>query len=72
MGEAIGLNVSVLFTDGLQPVGKGIGPAMEAMNILSVLRNEMDCPQDLKMRSLDLAAAILSILNSPFSLDLAK
>ncbi len=61
VGEAIGLNVSVLFTDGSQPVGKGIGPALEAMNLLSVLRNEKDCPKDLKTRSLDLAGELLAI-----------
>lgn len=61
VGEAIGLNISVLFSDGLQPVGKGIGPALEAMNVLSVLRNDKDCPKDLRIRSLDLAAALLSI-----------
>lgn len=61
VGEAIGLNVTVLFTDGLQPVGKGIGPAMEAMDVLSVLRNEQNCPQDLKTRCLEVAGELLLI-----------
>ncbi|MBI2271941.1 MAG: thymidine phosphorylase family protein [Bacteroidetes bacterium] len=61
VGEAIGLTVNVLITDGSQPVGKGIGPALEAMEILSVLRNETSCPKDLKERSLILAGELLSM-----------
>ena len=37
--QALGLNLSVLRTDGFQPVGYGIGPALEARDVLSVLRN---------------------------------
>lgn len=59
VGEAIGLIVKVVITDGRQPVGKGIGPALEAIGVLSVLRNEKDCPQDLKERSLELASKLL-------------
>lgn len=61
VGEAIGLNVSVIITDGRQPVGKGIGPALEARGILSVLRNEPGCPEDLKERSLVLASELLAM-----------
>lgn len=61
ISKAIGLNVSVVISDGSQPVGKGIGPALEAMDVLSVLRNEADCPQDLKNRSLDLAGELLEM-----------
>lgn len=61
VGEAIGLNVSVIITDGTQPIGKGIGPALEAMNVLSVLRNEKDCPQDLKLRSIELASELFTM-----------
>lgn len=60
-GSAIGLEVKVIITDGSQPVGKGIGPALEAMGVLSVLRNEHDCPQDLKNRSLQLAEELIAM-----------
>jgi thymidine phosphorylase len=61
VGEAVGITVNVVITDGSQPVGKGIGPALEAMNVLSVLRNEKDCSQDLKNRSLELAGELLAM-----------
>lgn len=61
VGEALGLNVNVIITDGRQPVGNGIGPALEAIGILSVLRNESDCPKDLKERSLILAGELLNM-----------
>jgi thymidine phosphorylase len=57
--QALGLNLSVLRTDGLQPVGYGIGPALEARDVLSVLRNDTRAPRDLRSRALDLAGALL-------------
>lgn len=61
VAEAIGMKILVVFTDGSQPVGRGIGPALEAISVLSVLRNEIDCPIDLKERSLELASKLLSM-----------
>jgi len=60
-GAALGLRVSVLQTDGTQPVGRGIGPALEARDILGVLRGEPGAPQDLRERSLLLAGALLEM-----------
>lgn len=57
--QALGLNLSVLRTDGLQPVGYGIGPALEARDVLSVLRNDAAAPRDLRSRALDVAGALL-------------
>ena len=59
VGNAIGLSIEVLLTDGSQPVGQGIGPALEAQDVLAVLRNHPDAPADLKNRSLKLAALLL-------------
>lgn len=59
--RAMELTLSVLRTDGRQPVGYGIGPALEARDVLSVLRGEPDAPLDLRERALDLAAALLDI-----------
>ncbi|WP_292242259.1 thymidine phosphorylase family protein, partial [Mesorhizobium sp.] len=57
--QALGLHLTVLRTDGLQPVGYGIGPALEARDVLSVLRNDAEAPRDLRSRALDLAGALL-------------
>jgi thymidine phosphorylase len=62
--EAIGLTLSVLRSDGLQPVGYGIGPALEARDVLQVLRNDPAAPMDLRNRALDLAGRLLDIAAS--------
>jgi len=61
-GNAIGLKIKVVVTDGSQPVGKGIGPSLEAMDILAVLRNEKEAPSDLRSRSLLLAGELLELV----------
>ncbi|MDP4230628.1 MAG: thymidine phosphorylase family protein [Bacteroidota bacterium] len=63
VANAIGLTLEVLITDGSQPVGRGIGPALEAMDVLAVLRNESNAPLDLKERAITLAAALLELVN---------
>ncbi len=39
-----GIHLSVQITDGHQPVGRGIGPALEARDVLAVLRNTANAP----------------------------
>jgi thymidine phosphorylase len=58
-GRIIGLTVQTVVTDGTQPVGRGIGPALEARDVLAVLRREADAPADLRERALRLAGAVL-------------
>jgi thymidine phosphorylase len=60
--EALGLHTRVLQTDGTQPVGFGIGPALEARDVLKVLRREADAPAELRDRALDLAGAVLDLV----------
>ncbi|WP_057923131.1 thymidine phosphorylase family protein [Lysobacter capsici] len=62
VGEAVGLRVGVLMSDGKQPVGRGIGPALEAHDVLEVLRNSPQAPGDLRERALDVAGAVLELL----------
>jgi thymidine phosphorylase len=59
VGAELGLAVQVIYTDGLQPVGRGIGPALEARDVLSVLSRAPDAPLDLRERALQLAGALL-------------
>lgn len=61
VGRRIGLQVTLHISDGAGPVGRGVGPALEAMDVLSVLRREATAPQDLRARSLDLAGDLLDI-----------
>lgn len=59
VASALGLNVRVLLSDGAQPVGRGIGPALEARDVLAVLRREPAAPADLRARALALAGSLL-------------
>jgi thymidine phosphorylase len=56
---SLGLQLRVLRTEGLAPVGRGVGPALEARDVLAVLRNERGAARDLVDRSLRLAAELL-------------
>lgn len=61
VATALNIKVKVVFTDGSQPVGAGIGPALEALDVLSVLKNEQSAPQDLKKRAVYLAGELLEL-----------
>jgi thymidine phosphorylase len=59
VAHALGLKVRVARTDGQAPVGRGIGPALEARDVLAVLRGQADAPADLAQRALLLAGELL-------------
>lgn len=61
VGKAFGLHVETIISDGLQPVGDGIGPALEARDVLAVLECERDAPLELRQRGTDLAGVILEM-----------
>ena len=61
VGGEIGLGIRALITDGEQPVGRGIGPALEARDVLAVLQCQADAPLDLRERSLVLAGEVLEL-----------
>ncbi len=55
----LGIETHVVISDGSQPVGRGIGPGVEARDVMAVLRNDEDAPQDLREHALLLAGRIL-------------
>ncbi len=57
----LGLKLKILLTDGRQPVGRGVGPALEAADILAVLQNRPDAPEDLRARAALLAGSMLEL-----------
>ena len=59
VGERLGLHLEVMITDGKQPVGRGVGPVLEARDIMQVLENAPQAPMDLREKSLQLAGRIL-------------
>jgi len=60
-GAALGLDVRTIVTDGSQPIGRGIGPALEARDVLQILQNDANAPQDLREKSLLLAGELLEM-----------
>jgi thymidine phosphorylase len=59
VGRDIGLAVEICEGDGTQPVGRGIGPALEARDVLAVLRRDSEAPSDLRERALVLAGRVI-------------
>ncbi len=61
VASAFGLNTRIVPGDGSQPIGRGIGPALEARDVLAVLQGQEGAPQDLRARALALAGALLEL-----------
>ena len=61
VGSTLGLNVRIVETDGIQPVGRGIGPALEARDVLAVIQRRPNEPTDLRDRALHLAGQLLEL-----------
>lgn len=59
VGDHFGIAVEVITTDGRQPIGNGIGPVLEAEDVMAVLSNDPRAPRDLREKSLRLAAHLL-------------
>lgn len=64
VGEACGIQVRCILTDGSQPVGFGIGPVQEAMDVLAVLQLDKNAPLDLRERALMLSANLIDMAES--------
>lgn len=63
-GDSFGLKTRVVSSDGSQPVGRGIGPSLEARDVLSVLKCEHEAPADLRQKAISLAGALLELANA--------
>ena len=61
IGRRFGIEVTCIISDGTQPVGRSIGPALEMHDVLSVLRLEPDAPADLRERALALSAGVIAL-----------
>ena len=61
VAAVFGLETTIVLSDGMQPVGRGIGPALEAKDVLAVLQQAADAPVDLQERACRLAGALLEL-----------
>lgn len=75
LGKLLGMKLTVVLTDGKEPIGRGIGPVLEAKDVLAVLQNKPDAPKDLREKSLLLAAEVLEfsgVVKKGIGLSVAK
>lgn len=59
VADHFGVILEVMVTDGRQPIGHGIGPVLEAADVMAVLSNDPTAPADLREKSLQLAARLI-------------
>src|SRR5690606_39125781 len=59
VGGQLGIHLEVIITDGLQPVGRGVGPVLEARDVMQVLECRPEAPSDLRQKALRLAGRVL-------------
>ena len=60
--KVAGIKGKIILTDGRSPIGQGLGPVLEAIDVMKVLNNEKDAPKDLKEKSILLTGYILELV----------
>ncbi len=61
LGKALGMKVNCFITAGEEPIGRGIGPVLECIDIMKILRNEYYGLEDLRNKALLFAGEILEM-----------
>ena len=59
VGDHLYIHLEVVITDGRQPIGRGIGPVLEARDVMQVLSNAPEAPADLRQKALQLAGRVI-------------
>lgn len=61
VARAFGMKIRVRFDPARQPIGQGIGPALEARDVVRVLQQTADRPRDLERKAIALAGELLEM-----------
>ncbi|MBI4738781.1 thymidine phosphorylase [Candidatus Woesearchaeota archaeon] len=61
LGKYLNMKIEVKITDGSEPIGNGIGPALEARDVLWLLSNDPRAPQDLRKKAVYIASEIFRL-----------
>jgi thymidine phosphorylase len=61
VANAFNVRTRIVLGDGSQPIGRGIGPALEARDVLRVLTCAPDAPVDLRSRAIVLSGALIEL-----------
>lgn len=64
LGRMLGLKTKVVITDGTEPIGNGIGPALEARDLLWTLKNDSRGSAQLRQKAIRLADELLALVGS--------
>jgi AMP phosphorylase len=59
VGDHLGMEIAPAVSPGDEPIGRGIGPVLEARDVLAVL--DGDGPEDLRLKAVRLAEVLLDI-----------
>ena len=59
VARRLGLVLDVVITDGSQPIGQGVGPVLEARDVMRVLQGDPRAPTDLREKALRLAGRMI-------------
>lgn len=62
VSDFLDIKTQIIFSDGTQPVGYGIGPALEARDVLDVLQNKHHAPKDLREKAIRIATEIVHLV----------
>jgi putative thymidine phosphorylase len=61
VARALSMKIRVIITDGSQPIGNGIGPVLEARDVLWTLQNAKQASKPLKEKSIEMAGEMLDL-----------
>tara|TARA_Y100000310_G_scaffold316318_1_gene367867 strand:+ start:2478 stop:3947 length:1470 start_codon:yes stop_codon:yes gene_type:complete len=61
LGRKFDLKLDVVLTDGSEPIGNGIGPILEIIDVIKVLNSDNDAPKDLREKSIMLAGELIEL-----------
>lgn len=61
LGKRLRMNVQVIKTSAEQPIGNGLGPILEARDIMWVLEGDDRAPEDLKEKAIKLSGRLLEM-----------
>jgi AMP phosphorylase len=63
IASKLNIKIQVIITDGRQPIGNGIGPALEAKDVLYILDQDNRRPLDLEKKALMMAGIMFEMVN---------
>jgi thymidine phosphorylase len=59
VAHGVGISLEVVLTEALEPIGRGVGPVLEARDVTAVLENRPEAPSDLREKAIRLAGRVL-------------